>query len=307
MRMIKDRLNGLWLSFILIFLFVFLIFFSQLSYAGEPLVAVLPVEEGSMDMYGFDRDEILNGITQEITNKLVKKENIRVLERSKIEEVLIEQNFGLSGRLDSDTTSKLGEVLGVSHLITTTVTQMSVEESGGIAVGPLSVSSITAIVELTGRIVDTQSAEILDSFDASSKKKESSIGIDDLKGISFGSKAFSKSALGKSIDDATAKLVNSIEADNLIKEINNMKEARVVKILGEKLIINIGSVDGITKGQQGEIIRLIEVEDLDEAVKMPIGKVEVYSVNNKSSAIVEVIKTESGESVKKGDTIRFEN
>lgn len=305
--MISKNLTKIFFSTLLTFVFIFLVFAGQASFAGDPLVAVLPVREGSMDMYGFDEDEILNGITQDITNKLVKKENIRVIERSRIEEVLTEQNFGRSGRLDSATTSKLGEILGVDHLIAATVTQMSVEKSGGISVGPLSVSSITATVELTGRIVDTQSAEILDSFSAYSEKKESSISIDDLQGVSFGSKAFSKSALGKSIDDATAKLTASIKADELIKKQIDSQEGRVVKILGKKLIINAGSEDGISKGQTGEIIRLVEVEDLDEAVKMPIGRIKVFSVNNRSSAIVKVIEKETGETVKKGDIIRFED
>jgi len=44
---------------------------------------------------------------------------------------------------------------------------------------------------------------------------------------------------------------------------------------------------------------------LDEAVKMPIGEVKVFSVNNKSSAIVTVVNIESGESVQVGDTIKF--
>ena len=296
-------------TFILILLstfFIFLSFNTVSTFAADPMVAVLPVREGSIDMYGFNDDEILNGITQDLTNKLAQKDNIRVIERSRIEEVLTEQNFGQSGRLDSATTSELGEILGVEQLIAVTVTQMNVEKSGGVSLGPLSVSSITATVEMSGRIVDTQSAEILDSFNGYSEKKEASISLDELKGVSFNSNAFSESALGKSIDDALEKIVSSIKVENLQKSLADSKEAEVVKILGDKLIINLGSEDGIEEDQTGEIIRLVKVEDMED-VKMPIGRIKVYSVNNKSSAIVKVLEKEAGENIKKGDIIKFEN
>jgi len=304
--MFSNKLLNKFLMSILVFLFMFLVFNSPNILAADPMVAVLPVREGSMDMYGFNHDEILNGITQDLTNKLAQKDNIRVIERSRIEEVLTEQNFGQSGRLDSATTSELGEILGVEQLIAVTVTQMNVEKSGGVSIGPLSVSSIKATVEMSGRIVDTQSAEILDSFNGYSEKKESSISLDDLKGVSFNSNAFSESALGKSIDDAIEKIVSSIKVENLQSSEDDSTEAEVVKILGDKLIINVGSEDGIEKDQTGEIIRLVEVEDMED-VKMPIGRIKVYSVNNKSSAIVKVLEKEAGENIKKGDLIKFKD
>jgi len=304
--MVSNKLSNKFLMSILVFIFMFLGFNSSNILAADPMVAVLPVREGSMDMYGFNDDEILNGITQDLTNKLAQKDNIRVIERSRIEEVLTEQNFGQSGRLDSATTSELGEILGVEQLIAVTVTQMNVEKSGGVSLGPLSVSSITATVEMSGRIVDTQSAEILDSFNGYSEKKEASISLDELKGVSFNSNAFSESALGKSIDDALEKIVSSIKVENLQKSLADSKEAEVVKILGDKLIINLGSEDGIEEDQTGEIIRLVKVEDMED-VKMPIGRIKVYSVNNKSSAIVKVLEKEAGENIKKGDIIKFEN
>lgn len=301
-------LNNKKIYITLFILFSLLFIFSsfQIAAASEVKLAILPVNEGNVNWYGWNEDEIIAGITEKITNKMVNKKGISVIERSQIEAVINEQNFGMSGRINSSTASKIGELLGVDYLLTSTVTQMQVEESGGISVGPLSVSSLKAFVNITGRIIDTQTAEIVDSTSGKSEKKESSLSINELKGVSFGSKAFSESVLGKSIDEAVSLLVNSIDSNKLNKQSNQLVEAvEVVKIIGDRLIINAGSSAGISEGDNGEIIRLVEVEGLDEAVKMPVGEIRVYSVNNKNSAIIKIVDIESGEEVQKGDMINF--
>jgi len=293
---------------VFILLITIVISFNNNILADDPLVAVMPIEESDLGWSGFNDDDILDGITNDITNKLVKKENIRVVERSRIKEVMKEQNLHLSGRIDSSTASKIGEILGVDKLIVGNLTRLNVEESSGISVGPLSVSKLKASVKIVGRIVDSQSAEILASFEGVGEKEESNISIDELKGVSFGSKAFSKSALGKGIDQATTNFVNSIDVEKITTTPQKeFAEGRVVKIMGDKLIINVGSKDAIQKGDIGEVIRLVEVEDLDEPVKMPIGQVKVFSVNNENSSIVKIVETEDGENIKKDDIVRFKN
>lgn len=298
-------INKKMIMVLLLFTLIFTIFNFQFVKAADVKIAVLPVREGNVNWYGWNEDEIIRGITEKITNKLVDRKGISVIERSQIEKVLAEQNFGISGRIDSSSASKIGELLGVNYLLTSAVTQMQVEESGGIAIGSFSVSSLTAFVNITGRLIDTKTAEIVESLEGKSEKKESSLSIDELRGVSFGSKAFSESVLGKSIDEAVKLFVNSIDSTKLINSRGSLKGAEVVKIMGNKLIINAGSSDGIKDNQTGEIIRLVEVESLAEPVKMPIGRVEVFSVNNEASAIVKIIKIESGENVQEGDTIQF--
>ena len=286
-------------------LITIIISFNNIILADDPLVAVMPIEESDLGWSGFNEDDILNGITNDITNKLVKKENIRVVERSRIKEVIKEQNLHLSGRIDNSTASKIGKILGVDKLIVGNLTRLNVKETGGISVGPLSVSKLKANVKIVGRIVDAQSAEIIASFEGVGEKEESNISIDDLKGVSFGSKAFSKSSLGKSIDQATTNFVDSIDVEKITKNTKEFKDGKVLKVMGDKLIINAGSNDSIQKGDIGELIRLVNVEDLDEPVKMPIGKVKVFSVNNENSSIVKIIETEDGENIKEDDIVRF--
>jgi len=128
--------------------------FSATVRAEEPLVAVLPFQEGDFSWKGFRGEEILNGITQMITDRLVEVEGIRVIERSRIEEIMMEQDFGKSGRIDPATAAEIGKILGVDALIMGTLTMMDVGESGGISIGPLSVTGVKATVIMTGRVVD---------------------------------------------------------------------------------------------------------------------------------------------------------
>ncbi|MFW6238197.1 MAG: hypothetical protein ACOC5A_03075 [Halanaerobiales bacterium] len=64
----------------------------------------------------------------------------------------------------------------------------------------------------------------------------------------------------------------------------------MVKVLNDKVIINIGRNQNISKKQRGQLSREIEVEDLSDDVSLPIGKVEVISLED-NAAIVRIIET----------------
>lgn len=158
----------------------------------------------------FRDREILNGITQMITDRLVQESDIRVVERTRIEEILKEQDFGSSGRVDPVTAARIGKVLGVDALILSTLTTLNVAEVGGISVGPLTVKGVKAEVIITGRVVDATTAEIKDSFEARGEEIEASIKVSDLQGLSFGTTAFNKSVVGKCIREAVENFARNI-------------------------------------------------------------------------------------------------
>lgn len=274
--------------FILTLVF-FAVIFSVMVLADDPLVAVLPFQEGDFHWKGFRSNEILNGITQQVTDKLVKKDNIRVIERNRIAEIIKEQDFGQSGRIDPATAAEIGRILGVDYLIMGTVTHMDVKEEGGIRIGPLSITGLKATIVLSGRIVDSTTGEIVDSIRGEADVTDASISLSQLKEISFGTKAFADSALGKCIEQATTNFVDNINPGRLKPEEKDRKEGLVLKILGDKLIINIGANKGLQRNQIGELIRLIEIEGLSEPVRMPIGRVKIFSVD-KEAAILEVVE-----------------
>src|ERR1700757_3304344 len=56
-----------------------------------------------------------------LTNELASTDKFRVVERSKLESVLAEQDLGSSGRVSGRTAAKVGKLTGAQYLVTGTV------------------------------------------------------------------------------------------------------------------------------------------------------------------------------------------
>ncbi len=50
------------------------------------------------------------GVSDILINKLVEGGNYRVIERSKLDAILAEQNLGASGRVDASTSAQIGRI-----------------------------------------------------------------------------------------------------------------------------------------------------------------------------------------------------
>ncbi|MBM7557601.1 CsgG/HfaB family protein [Halanaerobacter jeridensis] len=285
---------------ILAVIILILITFSGKSFAQQNLIAVMPVKEGDLSWHGFNEDEILQGMTQEITDKLVSKDKIKVIERTRLKKVIEEQKLGQSGLLDSTTAAKLGRILGVDSIVLTTLTYMEVEKGVSFGVGPFKTSGVKAKVTLTGRLVDTTTAEIKSSFKGQGKASDRSFKISNYEGVSFGSKAFKKSALGKSINKATDSFVS-----NLAKELKNnnstLKTGKIVKVMGNKLIIKVDP-NNLMVGKTAKVVKEVEVEELDNPVTMKIGEVKIINLTDEA-VVAEILKEE--ESIVEGQLVQF--
>ncbi|MFW5979961.1 MAG: CsgG/HfaB family protein [Halanaerobiales bacterium] len=287
-----------------VFLFIGLFTFN-ITAAEKPLLAVFPFEEGDFSWKGFRGPEILNGITQLVTDKLAEEEAIRVIERTRINDILNEQDFEQSGRINPSTAAKIGRILGVDSVVLGTLTQMDVGDKGGISYGPVKVDGVKAVVVVTGRVVDVNTAEILKSFRGEGDALEASFSLSDIKGLSFGSKSFSSSVLGKSINKAVNQFVKNIvvEPEKLIAAESKIITGKVVMVLNEKIIIDIGSDQNLKDKQLGKLVRSISVADINEPVKITLGEVQVSRLNE-SSTVLEILTVE--DTPEEGDIVEFE-
>ncbi|MFW5981329.1 MAG: CsgG/HfaB family protein [bacterium] len=294
-------------------LVLFFLLASSLIIRSEPVsaetrIAVLTFDGGNINWtrYSFRRERILESITEQITNELVGTEGLNVIERTRVEEVLTEQDFGASGRVDNYSAAEIGRILGVEALVLGTVNRMEISDKGGIKVGPVSLSGVQVDVEYTGRMVDAETAEILMSFKGVGKETDTGLSVSQLHGVSLGTSAFSNSALGKSINAANKDFVNNIienmpdlsEAREAVKVI----EGRVLELVGNRLVIDIGRSSNLKKGQRGSLIQIIDVSGLDEPMTVPIGEVAVYHLEE-NAAILDVLNSE--EPPKPGFIVRF--
>ena len=124
--------------------------------------------------FGTDQD-IGKGISDQLINQLVNDGTYRVIERSAIDKIIKEQNFSNSDRASTATAAKIGGLLGVDAMIIGDITTFGNDDKhvgggggGGTwwgkgGAGGLGLNTNKAIVEITARLVDVNTGEILAS------------------------------------------------------------------------------------------------------------------------------------------------
>jgi curli biogenesis system outer membrane secretion channel CsgG len=118
-----------------------------------------------------------------LTNELAATRSFRVLERSKLEAVLEEQNLGASGRVAGQA-AQIGKLVGAQYLIAGTVTSYEEDVSssgGGISFGGVSLGgkSESAYLAVDLRVIDATTGEVayVRTIEGRSKGGGMSIGL----------------------------------------------------------------------------------------------------------------------------------
>jgi curli biogenesis system outer membrane secretion channel CsgG len=251
------------------------------------------------------------GVSDILVNKLVKDGNYVVIERSQIEAILREQDFGASGRVDASTAAQIGRILGVQAVIIGSVTQFDLEEKkeGTSVLGLFGNSSTdtNAYVKLSARVVNTNTAEIMMVADGNGTANQSDSQTTVL-GIGGGSSTSNQGKLltlatEQAIDQVVASLHNdSAQFSSLPQALPNVS-AVIADVTGNTVIINKGKSDGYRLGLRLSIERVTKkVKDpqtgqVIRTVTQPIGLVELTEVDSTSS----VGRVISGTKFKVGD------
>ncbi len=254
-------------------------------------IAVMPFDFGGGGQWsGID---VGRQITSLVTDNLVNKGDFLVVERDLIDEIIGEQDFGASGRVDPSRAAEIGRLLGADALIFGSVTRFEFSSGGGISAFGFSLSSTSASVELSGRIVDTSQGVVRGSIASEGSASGLGIDIDDLNGISFNASQFQETALGeatvKAVDDFVGNAARAIDesAEDLLaaKERGEL-EGAVVAVIEQGVVLNIGADDGVRMQQRFRVYRLMEVEGLTDPVRIPVGVVQVISVDDGAAVAV---------------------
>ena len=287
--------------------------------AAEKLykIAVLPFDDGSIqERWWRNSWEVGKGVSDELTTALVSTQKFRVIEREQIDKILQEQRFGSSGMVDSRTAARLGKILGVQYLVMGRVTEFSIKSNGGgIATNRgfgLGIKTSNAIVTIDARLVDTSTAEIMTVVTGKGEKKQTNLGlVVNWNAMAFGSNEFRKTILGEALRDA----VNQLADDLVAKTYGNAPGHSVLSGLvayasGNKVIINVGSGDGVEPGMVFVIHHVIEVvrdpktgEVIDEVTE-PLAEISVAEVKEKSSTCVVSNYLSRRYQIANGDTVK---
>jgi curli biogenesis system outer membrane secretion channel CsgG len=282
---------------------------------AKPRIAVLDFEYSAVaDEWRWWLDSNARGVSDILINKLVEGGNFTVVERSKIDDILREQNFGASGRVDATTAAQIGKILGVDTVVIGSITGFNLEQdSGGVRVplvGRVGGGKVTANVKLNIRLVNTTTAEILMTAEGNGKSNrgDGSINIRGY-GVDTSSRKEAKlltTATVDAINQVVEKInVSSTKLATLPKAVPSVN-AVVADVSVNTVILNKGQSDGFQAGMKLSIERITkEVKDpttgkVIRQVTQSVGTIEITEADAQSS----VAKIVSGRGFKVGDVAK---
>jgi hypothetical protein len=190
------------------------------------------------------------------------------------------------------------------------VSEFTLNESGGgggigIAGFRIGGKSSNAHVAVDIRLVDTTTGQVLQSHNAVGKAESSGVGVGVSRGlVDFGAEGFQNTPLGQATREAIRDAVRFIIANMDTVPFS----AKVVKVEGNKVYINAGSLMNIRTGFKFYAYSLGEdIVDPDTGLKLGadeklIGTVEVREVQDKFS----IGFLQSGSGLKRGDVLKLQ-
>ncbi len=85
---------------------------------SRPGIAVLPFDNGGS--YGQDKenfDALQVGLQQMLITEFAQNQQLRIVERGRIKDLLAEQDLGAGGRVDQNTAAKIGKLVGAKYIV----------------------------------------------------------------------------------------------------------------------------------------------------------------------------------------------
>ena len=254
------------------------------------------------------------GILALFTKRLAQDGKYRIVERQKLQKVLSEQDLGASNRVKQGTNAKIGRVIGADAILMGTITVFGTDTRnnrvnagaatggrlggvlGGISVGK---KSDKAIVEISYRLIDAESSEVIAVGEArgESKRTSNGFGVAGFKGgaggaggVDMSSSNFLETVIGEATVDCVNKLAEIANSkDQQIAPKSSEVEAKIAEIAGNKIYLAAGGNDGVQQCDRFEVSRVIkEIKDpstgevLDLQVEK-VGELMVMEVRDKIS------------------------
>lgn len=248
------------------------------------------VKSGVQEMFGSNQD-VGKGIADILVDKLVASGVYSIIERTQIDKVIAEQNFANSDRADANSAAKIGRVLGIDYILIGSITQFGSDDkktdvkasdshvpAGFRGVG-MSKSESKAVVQLTARLIDTSTAEILVSAQGRGEDSRKGTGIlgggGKYSGMAAGSldmksSNFENTILGAAVNKAVGDIAPKLDekAASLPDKVVTVDGLVAAASADGVIVVNVGAKAGVKVGDTLEIRRETSV------VKDPVtGKV----------------------------------
>ena len=178
-----------------------------------------------------------------LTNELASTDKFRMVERSKLDHVLEEQDLGASGRVSKHSAAQVGKLTGAKYLVMGTVSAYEEHTSGG--GGGLSFRGISvggkkedAYIAVDLRVVDTTTGEIVHTRTVEARSGSYGVGVGVYRGGvggNFGK--YENTPAGKAIRACLVEISDylgcvMVDRDNCVDEYKAKESKRREKTKG---------------------------------------------------------------------------
>ena len=292
---------------------------------SKPRVAVLSFEyEGvrSAAAAALKADQDIGaGVADLVIQELVAGGHFAMVERTRLDAVLKEQNFSNSDRADPTTAARIGRVLGVAAIVVGSVTQFAVQETtgGGGSLGRFTRGVLNgvernnskAVVAVQARLVDTSTGEIMTAATATGEATGASTSVSAttvLAPVDMKSSAFGSTLVGTAVTRAAQSVAQHLNGFGVKMAAARTEYSGVIAdVSGKTVILNVGSRAGVQVGDRVEITRVVRtITDPQDKTKIlrtiteTVATAEITEIDDVSATAV----LDGDAQVKVGDAIK---
>jgi curli biogenesis system outer membrane secretion channel CsgG len=284
---------------------------SAATYSGPKKTVFVSAFESADMLYGAATGE---GLSQMLLEAIMKDGRFLAVERLGYGDIDAEQALAKAGASTAETAPKAGQLLGASVIIRGTVTKFSPKaKGGGISLGAgmfggasgAGMSSNTAVVEISLRLIDTTTGRVISTSKAegSASSKEFNATLYSRGDFQIGGTQFRETPLGRAaeqaIQTALARIATGMEGVPW--------SALVIENTGGAVYITAGASQNMKPGMSLNVYRKIkELTDpstgaVIDTIIDKVGAVEIETVRDQTS----LARATAGEPAR-GDMLRLE-
>ena len=267
-------------------------------------VAVLGFEAADSSWFesSSHQQSVLEDITEEFNNKLSETGDYTVLSHRRTQELYEELNTRPGRRPTHSILNQLRGRTNADLFAYGSIDRVSYEEKDEFHIGPVRFSEVELTVELSVEMIDARNPRSSDTYTGTGRITHTGINIVDSRGDRIRLQAFDEDALERTISLAIDNLIANITGEDPVEEIvERTVEAEVVSIVGDRLVINKGSRDGLEVGQTGNIVRYSTTSAGTQRMQN-VGRAEVTELDRNSGF---ADSYDLSLSPQEGDIIRF--
>jgi curli biogenesis system outer membrane secretion channel CsgG len=282
-----------------------------LAAADEPSIAVMPIAADGINPTFTATFDAGKALTDLLTNKLVDKGKLSVVDRAHIDQVFAEQKLAQSADISAANAVQLGHTIGANFLVVGRIVYLDKAGSNsGVAtsalsrfgLGGVSTSSDKYKLDVRLQILDASTGRIVKAFSHEESRSAQGVVLGDMTGIGgYSSQSFGSSIIGQLLINAANDFANKISATTLTSAPAGPSiNALIIALDGTNAILNKGSADGVTSGMYFNVFHEISAKDPATnqmlVTDVPDGTVQVISVSEHSC----VARTVTGKPVSPG-------